>query len=579
MGTTLWAVHQAGSGTTAAGGPARRVAGAATIAAGLVSIFSAVTPDVAWRHQLLTTVEPGSAIELGHVLAAAAGAGLLGLGWGMLSGKRRAAEAAVVVLCASAVLHAVKGLDYEESAVALALAAALWLNRGAFQRGGAPRPGLVAATCAVAAVAGIFALDLTWLLVTGRAETLRDGIAASWHGLASGVWWLHSGEPIAVVLDLLLAAALLSAAQFLRALLRPAPAGHEGHTREDAARAASILARHGRDSIDPFALRDDKALHFAAGGFLAYRVLRETAVVSGDPVGPPGAAPAIAADFAEHAHRQGWDVAITGASSAHIEAYGRLGLRTLKIGEEATLDAASFNLEGRAIRKVRQAVARVERRGWSVTVVEGVGAGDALARELETVERAWRGEQSRLHGFAMTLGGRPCPDAVHALARDPDGTLRAFVRFARYGGGISLDVMRRYGELPNGINEALIVAAVEHARQRGLDEVSLNFAGFAHVMAATPGEPQHYRVLRLVLMRLHGRFQLERLARFNRQFLPDWRPRYLVYGSRMRLPLTALRVLQAEAYIRAPRERLSRRLRLRMPAARPQALSRREATQ
>ena len=151
------------------------------------------------------------------------------------------------------------------------------------------------------------------------------------------------------------------------------------------------------------------------------------------------------------------------------------------------------------------------------------------------------------------------------------------MRFARYGGGISLDVMRRYGELPNGINEALIVASLEHARDRGLGEVSLNFAGFAHVMAAAPDEPQHYRLARLVLMRLHGRFQLERLARFNRQFLPRWRPRYLVYPSRMRLPLTALRVLQAEAYIRAPRERLSRWLRVRLPAARPAALSRREA--
>ena len=38
-------MHQPGSRTTAAGGPARRVAGAATVAAGLLSVFSAVTPD------------------------------------------------------------------------------------------------------------------------------------------------------------------------------------------------------------------------------------------------------------------------------------------------------------------------------------------------------------------------------------------------------------------------------------------------------------------------------------------------------------------------------------------------------
>jgi lysyl-tRNA synthetase class 2 len=568
-------VSKSGSRTTAAGGSTRRVAGAATVAAGLVSIFSAVTPDVAWRHQLLTDVEPGPAIALGHVLAAAAGAGLVGLGWGMLRGKRRAVDAAVVVLCVSALLHALKGLDYEESAVALVLAAVLWRGRGAFRRGGAPRPGLVAATFAVAALAGVFALDLTWLLVTGKAETLRTGLSATWHGLSAGVWWLDSGEPIAIALDVLLVAGLLAGAEFLLALLRPAPAAH-GHSDGELAHATAILSRYGRDSIAPFALREDKAYHFAAGGFLAYRVLRETAVVSGDPVGPPGSAPAILLDFAEHAARHGWDVVVTGASRAHVRGYERIGMRALKIGEEAFVEPARFSLEGRAIRKVRQSVARVARRGWRVEIVDHVRHGSALQGELEAAERAWRAERRRLHGFAMTLGGRPCPHGVYALARDPDGTLRAFIRFVPHGAGLSLDMMRRYGELPNGINEAMIVAAIEHARERGLAEVSLNFAGFAHVMAATPDEPLRYRLLRLVLTRMHGRFQLERLARFNRQFLPEWRPRYLVYGSRTQLPLAALRVLQAEAYIRPPRPRLSRRLRLGLP--RPAALSPPEAS-
>ena len=52
---------------------------------------------------------------------------------------------------------------------------------------------------------------------------------------------------------------------------------------------------------------------------------------------------------------------------------------------------------------------------------------------------------------------------------------------------------------------------------------------------------------------MHGRFQLERLVAFNEKFSPEWRPRYLVHSGRRRLPLSALRVLQAEAYVRPPR--------------------------
>jgi lysyl-tRNA synthetase class 2 len=74
-------------------------------------------------------------------------------------------------------------------------------------------------------------------------------------------------------------------------------------------------------------------------------------------------------------------------------------------------------------------------------------------------------------------------------------------------------------------------------------------------MAASAALSRRQRVLRAALRAVHGRFQLERLVRFNEKFFPTWRPRYLVYGRRTHLPLAALRVLQAEAYLRPPRAR------------------------
>ncbi len=133
--------------------------------------------------------------------------------------------------------------------------------------------------------------------------------------------------------------------------------------------------------------------------------------------------------------------------------------------------------------------------------------------------------------------------------------LRAFIRFIRYADALSLDVMRRGDECPNGLNEALIVATIAYARERGLAEVSLNFAGFAHVMGSEAGLSPAQRVLRAGLHRFHGRFQLERLVQFNQKFEPEWRRRYLVYGARTHLPIAALRVLQAETYLRPPRAR------------------------
>jgi lysyl-tRNA synthetase class 2 len=410
----------------------------------------------------------------------------------------------------------------------------------------------------MAAAAGLgacYGLSAAALLASDRAGGLGAALsgAASW--AAAGGAWLKGGSPIALALDVLLVASMGAAAVFLRALLRPAQPG-EGHTAAEHARAAAIVASHSVDSLDPFALREDKSFHFAAGGLLAYRTLRETAVVSGDPIGPPGSAPAILSSFDAYAEARGWRVVLTGCSARFLDSYRAAGMRTLCIGQEAIVDPRRFTLEGRAIRKVRQSTVRLERHGWRIGIVEASALDPALTAELGAVERAWRATRPRMSGFAMTLGrlwgAEEDQRGLYVVARDPDGRLRAFLRFAEYDQGLSLDATRRFGDEPNGLTEALVVAALQHARERGFAEVSLNFAGFAHVMAAGAAASRGQRALRLALRLFHGRFQLERLVKFSDKFSPDWRPRYLVHRSRPGLPLAALRVLQAEAYVRPP---------------------------
>lgn len=373
---------------------------------------------------------------------------------------------------------------------------------------------------------------------------------------------------IAVVHDQLVGSAiefaLVGVTLMIIRLLRP-QTGAEGHSEAEHRRAAALVADYGVDSLDPFALRPDKAFHFAAGGFLAYRTVRGTAVISGDPIGPEGAAPAILESFAAEASRRGWSVAMTGAGPRHLAGYRALGFQTLCIGEEAVVDPAVFSLEGARMKSVRKAVGRQGRRGWQIEVVEGHDLEASTVAQLDAVDRRWRADQPRLTGFAMTLGrlwgAEEDTRSLYVTGRDPEGVIRAFVRFSVYRGGLSLDVMRRIGEPPNGLTESMVVAAIEYARERGLHAVSLNFAGFAHVMAADRALTRPQRLLRWLLTRSHGRFQLERLTAFNRKFLPAWQPRYLVHQGSLDLPLAGLRVLQAEAYVRAPRTpRLSARL-------------------
>lgn len=526
------------------------------------ALLSAVTPNEPGREELITALAPRSVPSFAHLLALLAGVLLLALVPSVWRGTRRALDLAVVALCLLAVLNLVKGLDYEETLLDVTLAMVLLRGRHAFVLGTTTRRALPIALALVGVWAGTYAVLLVGLLATSHARTVGDALRNALGGGPMGL-----GDKWVFSLDALVLAGMVASLLLVRSLLRPVR-GAYGHSDTEHAAARALIARHGHDSLSPFILREDKAFHFHAGGVLAYRVLGETAVISGDPVAPAGVALSLIEDFLALAKRRGWEVVMWGASTRFLTSYRALGLRHLHIGNEAFVHPGTFSLEGRRMRKVRQSVQRIDRRGWAVQDVCGEAVTSELMGEIGELQRRWRAQQRRIIGFAMGMGPweaeRRCGD-LYVLGRSPTGELCALVRFIEHPGGLSLDSMRRVGETPNGLNEALVVRALEVARARGVSEVSLNFAGFAHLMAAEAVELEaHRRLARFLLSLLGDRFQMERLVRFNDKFLPEWRPRFLVFDSRTRLPRVGLRVLQAEAYLPGPRGAAGRR-----PARRP----------
>ena len=320
-------------------------------------------------------------------------------------------------------------------------------------------------------------------------------------------------------------------------------------------RARAIVKTHGDDSLSPFILRPDKRFAFAAGGVAAYQVIGRTTVVSGDPVGPGGSAGALVQSLMRRAHHAGGHVVLYGCADAHLDAYRELGLHALCVGEEAVVDPAGFTLDGRPVRKLRQSVNRVARRGWRVEACRGRAIDARTEAEIDALNLRWRSERERMLGFAMAMGdfepGVSSSD-LYVLAWSPEGRLGAVMRFLSYAGNLSLDTMRRVGDTPNGLNESLVCRALLYAREHGIDEVSLNYAGLGHLVRRGPSGSRLLRgVQRVALAWLGRHFQMDRLVLFNSKFSPEWRPRYLVYESRRALIGSVVRVMQAEGYLPA----------------------------
>jgi lysyl-tRNA synthetase, class II len=365
----------------------------------------------------------------------------------------------------------------------------------------------------------------------------------------------HVPDQWAPFIDVVFAGALVGLLLTVRYLRRPQWANRED-SRSGLEHARAIVDEYGEDSLSPFILRPDKSFEFCAGGVAAYRVIGDTAVVSGDPVGPDGCAREVLARLLGRAHGAGLRVAVYGGSERHLETYRALGLRALCVGEEAVVNPIDFTLEGRPVRKLRQSVHRVQRRGWRIAAREGRDIDIELEAEIDALEGAWRSERDRLLGFAMSLGEFELgvrPGDLYVLAWSPSGRLQAVMRFLAHRGKFSLDAMRRVGETPNGLNEALVCHALEFARAHAVPEVSLNYAGLGHLVRLGPSGNRLGKALTLfALGRLRKRFQMDRLVLFNQKFFPSWRARYLIYESRAALPRSVLRVLQAEGYLPCP---------------------------
>ena len=117
---------------------------------------------------------------------------------------------------------------------------------------------------------------------------------------------------------------------------------------------------------------------------------------------------------------------LTAANMANVDTpgYRALGMRAMCAGEEAIVDPSAFTLDGRAVRKLRQSVHRLQRRGWTVIACDGREIDGTLETEIGTFEAAWKRARTRLIGFAMGMGEFDTgvrPSDLYLLARSPAG--------------------------------------------------------------------------------------------------------------------------------------------------------------
>jgi lysyl-tRNA synthetase class 2 len=505
-------------------------AAAIAFAVGLVNLASALTPNVAWRHHLLLQLEPMEVVPVFHTLTVPLSIALVVVAFYLRARRHRAWQLALGLMIVLGAVSLLKGLDFEEALLSWAAAALLWWGRDTFCVRHRP---LGSASPALMALGLVVVGSASFLAWQAASVELDDELA-----------W----APVAVATVGVLAVVVLTHLIF-RPLGPPLELPGSGERRA----ATELVRTHGHDTLAFFKLRRDAHYHFTAdhSAFLGYRVANGVMLIAGDPVGETEALPGLVHDACAFAEVRGLHLAVLGASRSLLPVYRSAGLRALYLGDEAIVDTGSFSLEGRWIRKVRQSVSRAEAAGYTAEL-RGHDELDAeMLDELERVSAVWR-DGTPERGFTMamdSLSGTHHDGSTIVAARDAGGRVRAFIHFVpSYGRpAVSLSFMRRDHGTPNGLMEFLIVRAVELLRERGVEEVSLNFAAFARWLQRPHGRIE--RTLGRAISLLNPLFQIESLHHFNAKFGPRWEPRYLVFERRRGLPRVGLAALRIEGQL------------------------------
>ncbi len=507
-----------------------RLAAVVTFGVGAMNLLSAMTPAVAERLRLLDRVLPLQS-QYGRLSAALAGIALMALARGLWRRKRLVWLTTVVVLAISISGHLIKGLDFEEALISLALLLFLLARRSEFRA----RPDAPSVARGVRILAGAFLVTLAYGTFGFFMLDRQFGMTFTfWPAARQTLVMFTEFYNPGVVPQTLIArffvgsiyvVGVLTIGFALLMLLRPVLV-RRGATAAELRAARSIAGEFGVTPLAAIALLPDKNLRLTAGGsFLAYRLVGDIAVVLGDPVGPVEDAQASIREMLALCVENGWRPAFYQTREDYLDEYRAAGLSATRIGHEAVVDAQQFSLSGKRYRVERNLVNRLTNEGYSAFVLEAPQS-PSLLRELRDVSDAWLAREGGLEmGFSLGwFDEEYLRESDVMVVEGPQGEVEAFANIVLEPAvrGASVDLMRYRPSAPEGVMDFAFIRLIEWARESGLASFNLGFAALSGL--GEQEDPTIERFLRLAY-EYGGRFySFKGLYRFKQKFRPDWEP-------------------------------------------------------
>lgn len=504
--------------------------------AGLVLIFSGATPSVNHRMLWLDYLFPIHVIEISHFLGSLTGGGLLILSLGIYKRVDGAYFLSLASLAAGAVFSLLKGLDYEEMIVMVAMFLALLPCKSYFYR--------------KSKISGEF-FSIQWFILVSIVV-----ISSIWIGLfyykhieyTNELWWKFEF--------------LNDASRFLRAslglvvfllffalynLLKIARYRPFNGAVVDIEGVREIIKQTNHTYVN-LALLGDKLIMMneAKNAFIMYNVSGQSWIAMGDPVGDEPSVIELAWKFREEAYINGAYPVFYEIDQKNFHLYIDLGLVFTKIGEEAIVRLDTFSLEGKFFQSLRNVLNRFDREGFSFEVIEPENQHTIVA-ELKEISDIWlKSKKTSEKKFSLGFFNEKYLSNFRIAVVKKEGKIYGFSNIweATDHSELTVDLMRYNNDAPNGIMDYLFVRMMLWGKAQGYGAFNLGMAPLSglHNRALSP---LWNKVASLLFTYGENFYNFQGLRHYKDKFKPEWRPKYIASPGGFIIPgvLTDLTLL------------------------------------
>lgn len=348
------------------------------------------------------------------------------------------------------------------------------------------------------------------------------------------------GQGAAIALFLMLAATIGR-----HIVSRSVAQRHAGPRPMDLQQASAIVAGQDDASAHLVGLADKHILFSDCGqAFLMYGRRGRTWIVLFDPVGPRAAWPALVIKFVRAAKAEGCRVAFYQVSQAFLPTAVDTGFSLFKLGDQAVLDLATFDLKGGNWLKLRRSINRAERDGLEFAVLPPSDV-PAYMDELGAVSDRWLAHHNAAEkGFSLGTFQRGYVASHPVAVIRIEGRIVAFANILTTETRTTafIDLMRHLPGVHRGAMDLLFVRMIQHLQAEGYLRLNLGMAPLSGLSNRSCA-PLWHRLGRFVYENGERFYNFKGVQAFKAKFDPDWQPRYLAVHDRRQMPETMIDIV------------------------------------